>query len=48
LVIGGAQAPSPVAGVGVARLADAFKLRRVRVERAGDDIVVVGYPVREA
>ncbi|MDP3063828.1 MAG: bifunctional diaminohydroxyphosphoribosylaminopyrimidine deaminase/5-amino-6-(5-phosphoribosylamino)uracil reductase RibD, partial [Chloroflexota bacterium] len=48
VVIGGAQASSPVEGKGVARLADAFRLRRVKVERAGDDIVVVGYPSREA
>ena len=43
-VIGGLSAPSPVAGKGSADMSRALKLNRVRVERIGEDILVVGYP----
>ena len=44
MVIGGEQAPHAVAGRGPLNLADATRLRDVRVERCGDDILVTGYP----
>jgi diaminohydroxyphosphoribosylaminopyrimidine deaminase/5-amino-6-(5-phosphoribosylamino)uracil reductase len=43
LIIGGAYAPAAVAGKGVARMADALRLRNVTVERLGDDVLVTGY-----
>ena len=43
MIIGGASAPTAVAGVGAARLADALRLREVTVERLGDDVRVTGY-----
>ena len=43
-VIGGHSAPSPVGGKGSAEISQALKLNRVRVERIGEDILVVGYP----
>jgi diaminohydroxyphosphoribosylaminopyrimidine deaminase/5-amino-6-(5-phosphoribosylamino)uracil reductase len=42
IIIGG-RALSPIEGRGVARLAEALRLRRTRVDRVGDDILVVGY-----
>jgi diaminohydroxyphosphoribosylaminopyrimidine deaminase/5-amino-6-(5-phosphoribosylamino)uracil reductase len=44
IVIGGREAPGPVGGEGVARLAEAPRLERVRIERVGEDILVSGYP----
>lgn len=43
LLVGGARAPSPLGGEGVARLGDARRLRDVRVERVGEDILVTAY-----
>ena len=43
MIIGGVSAPTAVAGVGAARMADALRLRDVTVERLGDDILVTGY-----
>jgi len=43
IVIGGTEARPAVAGKGVARLSDCPKLKRVRVERIGVDIMVCGY-----
>ncbi len=43
IIIGGAGAPTAVAGVGAARMADALRLREVTVERLGDDVLVTGY-----
>lgn len=42
MVIGGEHAPQPVGGHGVARVADAWRLDDLRVERLGDDILVRG------
>lgn len=47
-VLGGAGAPSPVGGPGVARAADAWPLRDVRVERLGEDLLVSGWVGEEA
>ncbi|MCJ7510972.1 MAG: bifunctional diaminohydroxyphosphoribosylaminopyrimidine deaminase/5-amino-6-(5-phosphoribosylamino)uracil reductase RibD, partial [Dehalococcoidia bacterium] len=46
LIIGAAEAPSAVAGRGAQRLADAWRLREVTVERLGDDILIIGYPTK--
>ena len=43
-IIGGAGAPSPVAGAGAHRIADAVRLSRVRTLRLGRDVAIVGYP----
>jgi diaminohydroxyphosphoribosylaminopyrimidine deaminase/5-amino-6-(5-phosphoribosylamino)uracil reductase len=43
MIIGGATAPSAVAGAGAPRMADALRLRDVTVERLGDDVLVTGY-----
>ena len=43
IIIGGAAAPTPVAGKGVEKVAQALGLARVRVERRGPDIIVSGY-----
>jgi diaminohydroxyphosphoribosylaminopyrimidine deaminase/5-amino-6-(5-phosphoribosylamino)uracil reductase len=43
IIIGGGEAKTPVAGKGVDRLADSFRLERVRVEKVGDDLMVSGY-----
>ena len=46
VVIGGAQAPSPVGGGGVPRLAEALRLRDVAYQVVGQDMMVSGYPLR--
>jgi diaminohydroxyphosphoribosylaminopyrimidine deaminase/5-amino-6-(5-phosphoribosylamino)uracil reductase len=43
VIVGGAAAPSPVAGRGVKRIADAMVLHRVRMERFGRDMALIGY-----
>lgn len=48
-IAGGAGAPSPVGGVGVARMADALALERVTFEPSGEDVYVHGFSnTREA
>ena len=42
-IIGGAGAPSPVAGVGAERIADAVRLSRVRTLSLGRDVAIIGY-----
>ena len=44
MIIGGKSAPPAVAGRGALALADAMRLRKVRLERCGDDILVTGQP----
>ena len=44
IVIGGEKAPSAVAGEGHFELANATRLRDVRVEQCGHDILVTGHP----
>jgi diaminohydroxyphosphoribosylaminopyrimidine deaminase/5-amino-6-(5-phosphoribosylamino)uracil reductase len=39
----GGRGPTPVAGAGVARMADAVRLERVRVERLEDEVMIEGY-----
>ena len=43
MVIGAANAATPVAGAGARMMADALRLRDVTVERLGDDVLVSGY-----
>lgn len=42
-LIGGNAAPSPVAGAGLAKMADACQLERTQVETLGDDLHVHGF-----
>ncbi|MGI6547405.1 MAG: bifunctional diaminohydroxyphosphoribosylaminopyrimidine deaminase/5-amino-6-(5-phosphoribosylamino)uracil reductase RibD [Bacillota bacterium] len=44
-VIGGESAPGPVGGAGSDRLDAAARLTNLRVERAGADLVIIGYPI---
>jgi len=46
VLVGGRAAPSPVMGEGVAKMADAVRLERVRVRRFGEDVAIEAYPVR--
>ena len=43
-IIGGSDAPSPVGGAGAESIDQVMRLERVRVDRIGEDILVVGYP----
>jgi diaminohydroxyphosphoribosylaminopyrimidine deaminase/5-amino-6-(5-phosphoribosylamino)uracil reductase len=43
MIIGGAGAPTAVAGAGAARMADALRLRHATVELLGNDLLVTGY-----
>ncbi len=45
LIIGGQGAASPVEGRGASRMADAWRLKRARVQPVGDDWLIAGYPV---
>ncbi len=42
-IIGGRTAPSPVAGVGVERIANAIRLKRVEVMQFENDMAFIGY-----
>ena len=44
VLIGGRSAPSPVGGNGVTVMAQAARLDSARMERIGEDMLVVGYP----
>lgn len=43
MIIGGKDAPMAVAGTGVSKLKDAFRLQKVKVDTLGEDIVLSGY-----
>ena len=43
-VIGGRSSPSPVGGKGIEMMSHATTIRQTRLERIGEDILVVGYP----
>ncbi|MCD6288685.1 MAG: bifunctional diaminohydroxyphosphoribosylaminopyrimidine deaminase/5-amino-6-(5-phosphoribosylamino)uracil reductase RibD [Candidatus Hydrogenedentes bacterium] len=47
IVIGGMDAPSPVAGRGIERIADALRLVDVGIERVGSDVLIEGYIGRD-
>lgn len=42
MIIGGAQAPAPVGGLGAERMAEAIHLERLTVRRLGEDILIEG------
>jgi len=44
VIIGGDAARSPVGGSGIAKIADVLRLKRVKVERFGEDVMISGYP----
>ncbi|HXG35865.1 MAG TPA: bifunctional diaminohydroxyphosphoribosylaminopyrimidine deaminase/5-amino-6-(5-phosphoribosylamino)uracil reductase RibD [Dehalococcoidia bacterium] len=44
MIIGAAEAATPVSGKGAQRMADALRLREVSLRRLGPDILVSGYP----
>jgi len=46
VIIGGAEARTAVAGMGVELVADSLRLERVSVARLGDDLAVSGYVAR--
>jgi len=43
IIVGAADAPTPVAGHGADRMAEALHLHDITVERLGEDILVTGY-----
>lgn len=45
-LVGGAEAPSPIGGAGIPRMADAITLTSVTTGCCGDDLWVSGYPVK--
>jgi len=45
ILVGGACAPTPLAGAGVETMDQAIRLRDVSYELVGRDVLVVGYPV---
>jgi len=45
-IIGGADAPTPIGGMGVRRLSEAITLKEVEVKRIGPDILIQGYVER--
>jgi len=45
-IIGGADAPTPIGGIGVRRLSEAITLKEVEVKRIGPDILIQGYVER--
>ncbi len=47
VVIGGSEARTPVAGLGVDKVASAVKLNRVSVTTFGQDVMISGYVVKE-
>jgi diaminohydroxyphosphoribosylaminopyrimidine deaminase/5-amino-6-(5-phosphoribosylamino)uracil reductase len=47
-LIGGKAAPSPVDGAGVDKLADAWRLKRMRAGRIGEDILISGDIARQS
>ncbi|MBT9162407.1 MAG: Riboflavin biosynthesis protein RibD [Dehalococcoidia bacterium] len=43
IIVRGREALTAVAGEGVASMAEALRLKQIRIERLGDDIMVSGY-----
>ena len=48
VIIGGEEAVPAVGGAGSDTVAEAMRLRNVSVEQVGEDLMVVGYPVRKS
>ncbi len=47
-VVGGAAAPTPVGGAGIATMDAALPLRLAKVQRLGDDVLIVAYTCEKA
>lgn len=47
LIIGGAAAPGAIGGLGVAKMADALRLKDVEITQRGEDLEITGYPKRK-
>lgn len=45
-IIGGEKAPTPVEGPGIELLSEAIKLKDLKIERLGEDILIEGYIIR--
>lgn len=43
VILGGRDAPSPVAGAGAGAMAEAVRLTRSKTEMIGDDVMITGY-----
>jgi len=43
IIIGGAEAKTAVAGKGIDKVVDAFKLEHISVEKCGEDLMIIGY-----
>jgi diaminohydroxyphosphoribosylaminopyrimidine deaminase/5-amino-6-(5-phosphoribosylamino)uracil reductase len=43
IIVGGDQAKSAVGGNGVRKIADALRLKRVKMLEFGDDVLISGY-----
>lgn len=43
IIIGGEKAKTAVAGKGIDKVIDSFKLKRIKIERFGQDIMISGY-----
>ncbi|MCU1264795.1 MAG: Riboflavin biosynthesis protein RibD [Acidobacteria bacterium] len=46
VIIGGREAPTAVAGVGIEKMADALRLDEVEITQRGSDVEITGYPRR--
>lgn len=47
VIIGGREAPTAVAGVGVEKMADALRLTEVEITQRGSDVEITGYPANK-
>ena len=43
IIIGGVEAKTAVAGTGIDKVIDAFKLEHISVEKCGEDLMIIGY-----
>lgn len=43
-LIGGSEAPGPVGGIGLPRMAQAIELKHIRLEQLGRDLMITGIP----
>jgi diaminohydroxyphosphoribosylaminopyrimidine deaminase/5-amino-6-(5-phosphoribosylamino)uracil reductase len=43
IIIGGTDVKTPVCGKGIEKIADALRLKRIKIERFGDDVMISGY-----
>ena len=43
IIIGGTDVKTPVCGNGIEKIADALRLKRIKIERFGDDVMISGY-----